>query len=36
MELLKKYFNQYSIDLAGYVGASLIGAGLGLAICKLI
>ena len=36
MELIKKYFNQYSVDLAGYVGASLIGAGLGLAICKLI
>lgn len=36
MELIKKYFNQYSVDLAGYIGASLIGAGLGLAICKLI
>lgn len=36
MESLKKYFDQYSIDLAGYIGASIIGAGIGLAICKLI
>ena len=35
MESIKKYLDQYSIDLAGYFGASLIGAGLGFAICKL-
>ena len=36
MDSLKKYFDQYSIDLAGYIAASIIGAGIGLAICKLI
>jgi len=36
MESIKKYFDQYSVDIAGYIGASLIGAGLGFAVCKLI
>jgi len=35
MNLIKKYFELYSNDLVGYSGAALIGAGLGLAICKL-
>jgi len=35
MNLIKKYFELYAYDLVGYSGAALIGAGLGLAICKL-
>ena len=36
MNLIKKYFELYASDLVGYSGAALIGAGLGLAICKLL
>ena len=35
MNLIKKYFELYASDLLGYSGAALIGAGLGIAICKL-
>ena len=35
MSLIKKYFEIYASDLIGYSGAALIGAVLGLAICKL-
>ena len=35
MNLIKKYFELYVSDFVGYSGAALIGAGLGLAICKL-
>jgi len=36
MNFFKKYLEIYSSDLVGYFGAALIGAGLGLAICKLL
>jgi len=36
MNFFKKYFEIYASDLVGYFGAALIGAGLGLAICKLL
>ena len=36
MDLIKKYFNLYSMDAIGYAGSALIGAGLGFAFCKLI
>ena len=36
MDTLKKYFEIYASDIAGYFGAAFVGAGLGLVICKLI
>tara|TARA_Y100001936_G_scaffold154349_1_gene150642 strand:+ start:537 stop:647 length:111 start_codon:yes stop_codon:yes gene_type:complete len=36
MFTVKKYIEKYSSDIFGYFGAALIGASIGLAICKLV
>ena len=36
MDYIKKYLENYSTDVIGYTGSALIGASLGLAICKLL
>ena len=36
MSIIKKYIDSYSNDFIGFIGSGVIGAGIGLAICKFL